>query len=805
MSTPELFPQDKVVGVFRGFSEGGLEFRADLVLPYRNDFQNLPMHGQFLLVQLESPNEAVLGRITAFASEGRLTTGSGEDFSIRAMQESREIPEDLRLDYLRYKVAIRVLGVLRIDDAPLTGRATPAAITFIASHRRLPHVGSRVAFPTGEVLREIAGHNVEGAVIGHLALGEYIYADQYPEARAGRMPRGSPEDARAGVAIEPWMQFREPEVQVRFPISSLVSRRTFVFARAGFGKSNLNKLLFSTLYESEPTVTKRGGRQVPVGTVLFDPDGEYFWPDDKGRPGLADVPGLRDRLVVFTGRQAPSAFYKSFVAGGIRLDIRTLRADVVIGITLSPERQEQQNVRKLAGLSPDKWTNLVNLIQDKGNEADLGAISAILALDTRQDMEAIAARSNMTTIVRMLHDPSSTMLEMLLSALTAGKLCVIDVSMLRGAAAMALSGIILRKIFEHNQEQFTRADSQTIPTIAVIEEAQSVLNGKATSHEPFVEWVKEGRKYDLGAVMITQQPGSIPSEILSQGDNWFLFHLLSSNDLVSVKRANAHFSDDLLSVLLNEPIPGQGVFWSSAGGKSYPVPMRALSFEGRHTVQDPTYTGDAIETYASRLRAATEAELAKAAAMIEAHRKNTPTGPSSRTTVPGPVDLGSARIMRAVEALRANRRFMDAVQRQGEWWGTVAAIIQKTLPDTMGVGLRYTEALTMVRPVLVQLFGEENVNWKTEKRANANGEQKVWIQVIGQPDTSDPHAGGGNHEGDGLVPHHRDVAHHVFGRGPSHGTGNAKVGAVRGQRADHRPRGAHCRGRTHADLSPNLD
>jgi hypothetical protein len=54
----QLFPRDQVAGIFRGFQEGGLEFHADLVLPYRNDFQNIPMHGQFLLVQLESPDEA---------------------------------------------------------------------------------------------------------------------------------------------------------------------------------------------------------------------------------------------------------------------------------------------------------------------------------------------------------------------------------------------------------------------------------------------------------------------------------------------------------------------------------------------------------------------------------------------------------------------------------------------------------------------------------------------------------------------------------------------------------------------------
>ena len=71
--------------------------------------------------------------------------------------------------------------------------------------------------------------------------------------------------------------------------------------------------------------------------------------------------------------------------------------------------------------------------------------------------------------------------------------------------------------------------------------ADRVLNENATSAEPYISWVKEGRKYDLGAVLVTQQPGSIPMEILSQGDNWFIFHLLSAGDLGNVKRANAHF------------------------------------------------------------------------------------------------------------------------------------------------------------------------------------------------------------------------------------------------------------------------
>ncbi len=277
----KLFTREATVGIFRGFSEGGLEFHADLVLPYRNEFQNAPMHGQFLVVQLEDEDEAVLGRITSITSQGRLASSAGEDYGIRAVAEERPIPEDLREQYLKYRVNMRVLGVLRLVNGD---------VVFAASHRRLPHVGSKVAFLTDDLLREVAGHNTkDGAELGHFALGEFIYAA---------------EDLR--LATEAWMQVKKPCVIPKFRVLDLVARRTLVFARAGFGKSNLVKLLFANLYKETPTVEKRGGREVPVGTVIFDPDGEYFWPDDKNRPGLCDVPELEERVVVFTPKAGPS-------------------------------------------------------------------------------------------------------------------------------------------------------------------------------------------------------------------------------------------------------------------------------------------------------------------------------------------------------------------------------------------------------------------------------------------------------------------------------------------------------------------
>lgn len=704
MAMIELFPHDQVVGIFRGFREGGLEFHADLVLPYRNDFQRLPMHGQFLLVQLETPNEAVLGRIASFSAEGKLSSGYGEEFNLRAVRENRPIPDDLREEYLKYKVNIRVLGVVRNN--------VNGSLTFVASHRRLPHVGSHVAFPSESVLQEIVGHNIEGATIGHFALGEYIYA------------RGS-----GDLMVEDWMQVKSPEVLVKFPVSSLVSRRSFIFARAGFGKSNLNKLLFSKLYEQTPTVPKRGGKQIPVGTIIFDPDGEYFWPDVKGRPGLCDVPELEDKLVVFTSRKNPSPFYQSFVAGGIKLDIRRLSPADVIAISLSPDRQEQQNVRKLRGLDQGRWEKLVNLIDQNRNQTPLDEIGDILGLEKQQDAEALAARANMTAIVHMLHDKSSQLMDMLLTALSEGKLCVIDVSQMRGSQSLILSGLILRRIFDHNQDEFTKAEPRTIPTIAVVEEAQSVLSEKAAASEPYIAWVKEGRKYDLGALLITQQPGSIPVDILSQGDNWFIFHLLSSTDLTNVRKANAHFSEDILSVLLNEPIPGQGVFWSSVGGKPYPVSIRVLSFESMYPMIDPSYIRGAANTFASKLRAQNEALLKQAleyasSSLFEEEEMTAVDPLATNQANSEKVDVLEIYKRRAIDALKTDTATLQKMRSsEGVSFGHIVGLLEKHFPDEFQDLNKI--AYTTVPQALTEIFGRQGDGWHSYRNAQKNNQVYV--------------------------------------------------------------------------------
>lgn len=690
---------DSKAGIFRGFKDGGMEFHADLVLPHKPEFQDQSMYGQFILVELGSPDEAVLGRISKISTDGKMAYGQGEEHSIRAAQEGRKVKDEILERYLRYKVGVRVLGAIRNNRK---GR-----LTFVPSLRRLPPAGSAVAFPTKDVLRELTGHHDPGALIGWLALGEYFYG---PQEEVAHLDWARPQHGN--------------EVEVRFHVSNLVSRRTFVLARAGFGKSNLVKLLFSSLYEQVPTVTKRGDVEVPVGTVLFDPDGEYFWPDDKGRPGLCDVSSMSDRLVVFTDRKPPSGFYGQFVAAGTKIDLRRLDAATVVGTFLSGDRQQQQNVIKMRSLNSSDWGRLVDAVHKDGNNSELDDIKQILRLESSQESEALAARANATRIVRALHDPSSLFLDSLMRALREGKLCVVDVSQKSSEQAMVLSGLVLDKIFTHNQDKFTEATPKTIPTIAVIEEAQAVLNDKSVSAQPFVRWVKEGRKYDLGAVLVTQQPGSIPNEILSQGDNWFLFHLLSSVDLKVAQSANAHFGGDVLASLLNEPIPGQGIFWSSAGRRQFPIPLRVRSFERMVSPQDPKYSRPAGRSYATDL---SDRMWEGIPTQQTADGPPSPDGP----TADGQQDqrshtdpLAAAR-KAAIDRFKADTKMRARVESEkGIPWGGLKRYFAEMMPDWMEGADE--EGFKMVAPAMNEVYGKQDEAWAAYK---PEGSATTWVHA----------------------------------------------------------------------------
>lgn len=519
----EIFEAE--VGIFKGFRESGREFMAELITPYQ--YESVPVLGSFLGVKVKE-DEALLGRITHFYPTGALTSAEAEDYLARMQQSRRGIPEDIKETKLRYRVNVKLLGMIKKDRE--------GKFAYSPGARILPHLGATVWQLTKEALRFTCNVRIgeeEGSVpIGYYALGNEKFKD----------------------------------IEVKFSFSRLRRKRTLVFARTGYGKSNLIKLLVSKLCEKEPE----------VGILIFDPEGEYFFPTAQGS-GLADLPHVFPKLVVFTDRKPPSQEYQRIVAGSPKLDLREIPASHVVDICLPKERRETVYATRLKGFRQEEWIELVNLLREQRYRLDPDEIRT--RYNITRDADAVIR--NITPVVDRLHNPASSLPLSIFYHLAKGRVVIVDISLLSAERGMEITGLILKTVFNHNTRYFVQGEHKAvIPVIAIIEEAQNVLSPEKMEHEenPFVEWVKEGRKYDLGSVLVTQQPGAISDQLLSQGDNFFTLHLVSNVDFDALKRNNAHFSEDILSFLLNEPIAGNAYLWS-APDQPYVVSVNLFEFE----------------------------------------------------------------------------------------------------------------------------------------------------------------------------------------------------------------------------------
>jgi hypothetical protein len=367
----------------------------------------------------------------------------------------------------------------------------------------------------------------------------------------------------------------QKDIKAYFDIQRLKSKRTFVFARAGYGKSNLIKYLLSRLYQSPPD----------VGLLIFDPEGEYALPNKVGNkiiPGLASLPELRSRMAYYTLRGAPKG-YEDIYKGGIKVNFSDFTAREILVAFVPSEKHDQVWANWIKGLWQDKWLKLLNLLHEKRYYTPENEIAEIIGIKSDKQKENVsvsAIRNNLISPIDRLHDPKSTLAKNLIEELKNGKIYVVDISLLSSEDGLAVAELLMEKIFYHNVKALS-GDSTTTKarTLVVLEEAQAILGGKSMSDKSiFVRWVKEGRKYDLGAILITQQPGAIANEILSQGDNFFVMHLLNQNDLDVLRRVNSHFAPDILEHIRNEPIKGNCFFWS-APDQPYVISAKVRNFD----------------------------------------------------------------------------------------------------------------------------------------------------------------------------------------------------------------------------------
>jgi DNA helicase HerA-like ATPase len=465
--------------------------------------------GDFLLI--EDSERFLVSRVTEYRPTGELTAFMGQKWLGDVAYDLDAIGMDIKEKKIRYTVRIKILGSLVNQK-------------FMPGLSKIPHITSKVYKPDkkqlGAIISSANSLQAKGQEIGSL--------------------------------------FSSDSIRIKFDEAQLNSKRTFIFARAGYGKSNLMKIVSSNW-------PKGNG-----GILVFDPEGEYATTDSKNRPGIMD----RREAILITNRNMPSELGNVYKY--LKLNLKDFPPEFVVPVLVSDKKHETVFFSKLMSLEREEWSELIDLLYRDGWRTDLGQVSKIITGDEKQSNEFQPILNNLVAPVKKLHDPSSHLMDIITTALRNDALVIVDISLLDSKTALQLSSLIVKSIFDHNQKNFTGQVRDIIRATFVVEEAQSVI-GNDSNYESFVELAKEGRKYSLGGIFITQQPGSIPFEILSQADNFFVFHLLSRVDLESLRKANAHYSEDIITQVLSEPTKGKCYMWTSE--QPFVLPVKVDNFE----------------------------------------------------------------------------------------------------------------------------------------------------------------------------------------------------------------------------------
>lgn len=137
------------------------------------------------------------------------------------------------------------------------------------------------------------------------------------------------------------------------------------------------------------------------------------------------------------------------------------------------------------------------------------------------------------------------------------KLKIIDISGLPNEVAGPLTASIARLLFQYKLAQ-NREGRERDPILLVCEEAHRYVPDRgeaqyAVAQDAIRRIAREGRKYGLGLMLISQRPADVEGTVISQCNSWIVLRLSNSQDQQHVKRFLPDSLSNMTSVLSSLP------------------------------------------------------------------------------------------------------------------------------------------------------------------------------------------------------------------------------------------------------------
>ncbi len=284
------------------------------------------------------------------------------------------------------------------------------------------------------------------------------------------------------------------DVDISLPGKDVLSHHILVPAMTGKGKSNL---LSCVLWDLVP--------KDYCAMLVLDPHDEYY---GRNKTGLKDHPS-KDKIEYYS--TDPPAGCRT-----LKINIKLLKPGHFDGaMDWSPAQKEA-----LAAYHKkfrEEWIEAVILekpLNSVFNEATLAVVKRRLLqlLNLEFDGEELRCsgvfdiQAGMTTISDIV------------SALEDAKTVILDTSSFSGAVEILIGSMITSEIFSRYRYYKNKGMLRDKPVVSIVlEEAPRVLGKEVLDKGPniFSTIAREGRKFKVGLIAITQLPSLIPRQILA--------------------------------------------------------------------------------------------------------------------------------------------------------------------------------------------------------------------------------------------------------------------------------------------------
>lgn len=320
------------------------------------------------------------------------------------------------------------------------------------------------------------------------------------------------------------------DVDVYIDAEDALSHHILIPATTGRGKSNLVKIMLWGLLDTKKT-----------GILVLDPHDEYY-----GRKslGLKDHPKSKERLDYYSPEPITGE-------GTLKIHVNKIEPGNFTGI-ISFSTAQKEVMRQAHNLYKKNWISKIMIETD---HKKLGAtkketleviqrrLRSVIGIDDSNNEINFKSRVFTDSI-----DGANTVTE-IINSLKNGKIVVIDTSKLSNEEELLIGSIITEKLF-YTYKNYKPDELKKKPVISiVIEEAPRVLGNDSSEGQSnkniYGTIAREGRKFKIGLIAITQLASLIPRTILANMNTKIILgNVMAPERNAIIESASQDLSDD---------------------------------------------------------------------------------------------------------------------------------------------------------------------------------------------------------------------------------------------------------------------